>query len=118
MTEAYAQPSEVAEYLGIEESALPADITRLLSRATDLIRPRIQNNYDSTNELHVAAVKKAACAQIEYWQENREGPEFEGSVRSRLAAREMTVYINPTPRLAPRAEDALNEECLLYSGVG
>jgi len=115
----YATADQVAEYLAKEASALPADIDRLLARASKMVDTRTLNRIDSTDADHLSAAQEAVCAQIEYWIENNEETEFSGPIRSQMAGKTLTVYAgNGNPRLAPRAKDALLLAGLLYSGVG
>lgn len=119
MSTAYAEKTDVAEFLGIEVSALPADIERLIARASRLVDRMTLGRIDLTIAEHVAAASEAVCAQVEYWGENNEETEFEGAVRSRAAGKVTTIYAGDgNPRLAPRAYDALLAAGLLYTGVG
>lgn len=111
----YASSAQVAAWLG---TAAPADVERLLSRATELIDEVTRGNIDADSTVHMTAAQAACCAQVEYWGQNREETEFEGQVVWRGIGKISTTYKDGNPILAPRAYRALLNAGLLYCGVG
>ena len=62
---AYATKSDVADYMGVQESSLPDDTDRLIDRADEIIDYLIGIEYTETDYTEV--LKKASAAQVEYW---------------------------------------------------
>jgi len=122
----YQEPpslSELAAYLGRAEDSLPSDALRLIGQATDLIKELVDQNYDLDNSEHVAGVKKAICAQVEYWFATGERKDITGPVQEYSASRIRISHgagegrVSPT-YLAPRAQRYLSQLGLLYQGRG
>lgn len=69
---AYATAAEYASYSG---RTAPADIDRLLERASETIDSVVVASYaidsdgDPTDAEIIAALRKATCAQVEWWDE-------------------------------------------------
>ena len=103
---AYATSVEYLTFAG--STTAPADIDRLLMRASELVDNTVTLAYavDDTDELPTdtdlaAALRDATCAQVEAWQEVGESNDVDG-----LAGVDISVgsYSGPrAPKLAPRA---------------
>lgn len=119
---AYATTTDLADYLGVDIQDLPADVERLLERASELIdyvtlgRSAQGGNAD--------ALRQAACAQVEMWIDVGEDAAIRGPVQSFSLGRWSVVYgiragtnQNTQPELASRARQALALAGLLYRGV-
>jgi hypothetical protein len=118
----YATTADLAEYLGIAEGSLPADSTRLLKRASELIKYLCLNNIDSTSADHTEALQLATCAQVEYWISTGESISLMSGVKSISIGSFSVDYGDSkngsaTSQLATRARHYLNDQCLLYRGV-
>jgi len=117
----YATKTELAAYLGVEEVDLPIDADRLLARASDQIYSMIKNNYDSTDTDHVAAVKKAVCAQVEYFIHASETPTIVPGIKGMSAGSTSISFGQNADRsqqsLSARVLQYLNDFGLLYRGA-
>ena len=119
---AYATTTELAEYLGTDESSLPEDVTRLLARASELIDYITRNRVDVSIIKHEEAARKATCAQYEWWAEV--GDEL--GLMSQISSMSIAEFSfsggssqqSELKTVAKRAEQYLNLEGLLYRGVG
>ena len=118
----YATTTELAGYLGVDETELPDDASRLLERASEFMDYVTLNRIDDTETDQAEAARKATCAQIEYWQEL-------GGDELGLMSKINTISIgefsmsggsgsgSDIAQLADRAQHYLFLEGLLYSGV-
>ena len=114
---AYATTTELAEYLGVQESDLPDDAERLLERASEMIDYYTLNRIDETEDAEVA--KKATMAQVEQWLEmGDEGIiKIQGLTIGPFQAQFGAGDNRTIPELASRARRFLFLEGLLYRGV-
>lgn len=116
----YATTAQLAEWMGVTESDLPEEATRLILRASELVQSVSRNNYDETNFDHVEAVQHATCAQVDYWITGPgEQREYGGNVESEQIGKFSVNYGKgqSEPRIAPRTRDYLLTAGLLYAGV-
>ena len=119
---AYATTTELAEYLGLDETDLPDDAERLLDRASEMIDYYTLNKIDTDKELHEQAAKKATVAQVEWWIEL--GDELGltavfnqisiGNFSAQTGGQQQESQIS---KLAPRAKQELFKAGLLNRGV-
>lgn len=118
---AYATDAELATYTG---TAAPADAARLLARASELIdevtRGRAAAAWAdplpdplTTNQ---AALRDAACAQVEFWGGVGEAHDVEG-VRGQVTVGGVSIATLPDT-LAVRAARHLRRAGLLTGLVG
>lgn len=110
---AYATKADLARYLGVNESDLPADVERLLERASELIDEATMGRIDVTKHADVA--KLAVCAQYEYWREVDETLDVTGAPES-FSVSDFSMQ-GRMATLAPRARRHLLLSGLLYRGV-
>lgn len=114
----YATTSDLADYLGIETAALPADAERLLARASEDIDAITRGRIDTDNTTHTDAAQKAACAQVEMFMELGEESSIGSAVVQRTVGRVSETYASGgQSQLAPRAHRALMMAGLLYAGA-
>ena len=117
----YATAAQLAAYLGLTVETLPAGYSRMIDRASDEIYSAIRRRYDSSNALHVEAVKNAACAQVEFYDSISEDVSIGGGVSSFTAGKISMSFSdrlkNSFGVLCPRAKQYLNNVGLLYSRV-
>jgi hypothetical protein len=116
----YADKTDLAAYLAVEQTALPADADRLLARASEHVDYVTLGNVDSSNWDHLDAAKKAACAQVEFWMQQGETSAFRGTVESYTIGKVGMRYAQGAggeTKTAPRAEQALMLAGLLYRGA-
>lgn len=105
----HATSGDFATYSG---SSAPADIERLLQRASKLVDSFVLSPYSveangSPTETYVAeALRDATCAQIEWWLET--GDEVEATARFEDAGVGGLRLGTTGLRIAPRALDELN----------
>ena len=118
---AYADIEDLKAYLYV--AVVPDSSERLLERASELIELLMYDNYDSTLANHVAAAKKATCAQVEYWIESGEGINVTGPLKGYKSG-DLSMQFggkegatSGAGHLAARASIHLNKEGLLYRGV-
>lgn len=119
----YATLADLAEYLGTAVDSLSDDSTRLLTRASELVKQQTLGNIIPTNALHTEALKLAVCAQVEFWNDSGEGVSVSGRPQSfSLGSLSMQMGSGSSGSqfggLCSRAVGYLNEECLLYRGIG
>ena len=113
---AYATTTELAEYLGVQESDLPDDAERLLERASEMI------DYYTLNKIEAGeTASKATCMQYEWWSQFDEFglQQFYSQIQIgpfQASAAGETGGEGP-PKLAPRAYQSLFLDGLLYRGV-
>ena len=113
----YATQDDLKAYLEVE--ALPIIVTdRLLRRASELIKTFTRNNIITTNTKHLEAAKLASCAQIEYWLEMQESFAIQPDVKGFGSGDIKVDFARIPDQLAKRARSYLNEEALLYRGIG
>lgn len=63
----YATVTELATYLGVGGGTLPADASRLLERAGDLVKLATLNRGNVADVEQKTALRDATCAQVEFW---------------------------------------------------
>lgn len=120
----YAVKADVSAYTGIPEGDLPADIDRLIQRASELIDEYSLGRINLADPEHAEAAKNAVCAQVEYWLQGA-GEELAvlGSVQSFQIGNLSINYGKPGGgqtgggELAPRARRHLFLAGLLTRGV-
>ena len=117
----HATLEDLAEYLGVEINALPANSQRLLNRASEGITQVILGNMDKSNADHLEAVKLATCAQVEFWNEVSEEAAISGLVQSfKLGDLSMDMGSSTSSdprRLSTRSLRYLNQQGLLFAGI-
>lgn len=89
----YATADELREYIS-PTTTLPADIDRLLQRASELMDFKTFGKASS----NPSAAKEATCAQVEYWLQLDESNDIIGLVKLDNLTKESRL-----PILAPRA---------------
>lgn len=116
---AYALVSDLATYLGVEESTLSTDSSRLLDRASELVDYYALGRIDATNTDHIAAAVSAVCAQVEYWQNQGEDEDLKRPISGYATGKTQVQFADggSHSRLAPRARQALLKAGLLYAGA-
>ena len=118
----YATTTELAEYLGTDESSLPEDATRLLARASELIDYITRNRVDVSIIKQEEAARKATCAQYEWWAEV--GDEL--GLMSQISSMSIAEFSfsggssqqSKLKTIAKRTKQYLYLAGLLYRGVG
>jgi hypothetical protein len=118
---AYATEDDLQGYLGAG-AGLPTNAARLLDLASELLDEATLMRYDTTDTDHVTAMKKAACAQVEYWIEVGEARDVTGPVQGEIVGSVQIQYGAGSNRIAPkylgpRAKRHLLTAGLLYRGV-
>jgi len=116
----YATTADLDAFLG---AAGPADADRLLLRASELLDAVVVAAFevDADTELPTdtdiaAALRDAACAQVEQWVEVGEANAIDGLHGTSFA---LSGYSGRrAPRLAPRARDILHAAGLLTYDPG
>jgi hypothetical protein len=108
----FVTANEVQTWVG-NLISLPADIDRLIFRASELIRHKTYHRTDDTDQ--VEDVKNAACAQVEYWLQIDEASDITGPLGP-MKIKDFSFNSKFTV-LAPRARDLLLDAGLLYKGV-
>lgn len=116
----YATKADLAAFLFVLEANLPDGSDRLLQRASELIKQSTLDNIDATNTNHMEAVKLAVCAQVEYWSQMGETTAIGGgAVNFSLGDLSMNMGDAKTMgTVSPRAKGYLNDQGLLYRGIG
>ncbi|MCE5200840.1 MAG: hypothetical protein ABFD54_05720 [Armatimonadota bacterium] len=119
----YATSADITIYTGIAADVLPADIDRLITRASEMMDDITPVSIDPNNAAHLAAAKKAVCAQVEFWLEVGEDRDISGPVEEYTASKVTIKNGQGSNRiapayLAPRARRALLKAGLLYAGAG
>lgn len=114
----YATTDDLASYLDVSVSSLPANSNNMLKRASELIKRITLNNLNINNPDHMEAVKLATCAQVEYWIELGINPVVINSVSSYNAG-SMSVNFNTASieQISLRSRGYLNDQRLLYRGI-
>lgn len=118
---AYATADELAAYTG---GTAPADAARLLTRASELIDEVTRGRAPSAwadplpdpLTADQAALRDAACAQVEFWMSFGEDHDVEG-VRGSVTTGAVTIAQLPDT-LAVRAARTLRNAGLLTAMVG
>lgn len=122
----YATSGELATYTG---AAAPADATRLLTRASELVDDHIvtavydvDSNDVPTDTKVIAALRDATCAQVEHWLTGDEEDDILGPTQGVSIGGMQEQYgagqNRATPMyLAPRAARHLRKAGLLTGAV-
>lgn len=102
----------------------PAEASRLLERASDVIDEATLGRIDLENPEHVVAARKAVCAQVEFWISNGETEDQTGQRVKSYRVGSLSIEYEQTAtsgssdgQLAPRARRHLLLAGLLYRGV-
>jgi len=121
---AYATTSDLATFLFTTTQLLSSDASRLLARASELIKQVTLSNIESDSMSatvkadNLEAAKLAVCAQVEYWLElGGQGMTLVGQVKSYDAGDIKMTFDKPLTYLAPRAKAYLSDRGLLYRGI-
>lgn len=125
----YATLSELAEFLGTTVEELDDDSDRLIERASDLIRAATLGRSDLVEETDTEAMvylKKACCAQVEYWGISGESTAYISGIESysigkvsvKMGSSGGASGTTGTTGLCTRAHQCLMLAGLLYRGVG
>src|SRR5690606_558847 len=115
---AYATPQDLAEYLAAGPSQLPADVERLLERASEAVDYLTLGCVDPSNPEHLEAARKATCAQVEAWMQTDEVGDKHGAVKSVSIGRFSIDFGEAgVPQVAPRTRRYLLLAGLMYRGV-
>lgn len=121
MTVAYATTAQLDSFLAA--GSLPAEASRLLERASELLDDVVTAAFtvDAVTGLPTvaavaAALRDAACAQVEFWLEVGEEHEVAGMAGRQVRVGSLSIDRLP-PRLAPRARGFLQRQGLLRVSV-
>jgi len=116
----YATTTELADYLGVEESELPDDADRLLDRASEVIDYITLDRIDESITEQADAAKKATMAQYEWWAEIGDELGYLSQINS-ISIGEFSLEGGASQKsikqIAPRAVQSLFLAGLLYRGV-
>lgn len=122
----YASGEQLAAYLG---TVAPPDATRLLARASELVNDHTitavyatDTDGNPTDAVVVEALRKATCAQVEYWLAGDEEDDVLGPLQGVSTGTMQQQYGAGTNRatpmyLAPRAARHLRAGGLLGAAV-
>ena len=128
----YAPLGQLAGYLYDDEGAtgqLPADASRLLKRASELVQDstvtafyRTDTEGNPSDERTISAFQNATCAQVEFWVTGDEEDDVQGPLQGMSAGSQQPQsgagQNRATPRyLAPRAARFLRLGGLLDASV-
>jgi hypothetical protein len=116
---AYAITTDLAAYLAVDVTALPADASRLIDRASEMIDYFTMGRIDPTNNAHTTAALNATCAQVEFYISNGE-MEVDPCLSIKQVGKVTLTYAGGSDHgddLCPRARRALFTAGLLYAGV-
>lgn len=128
----YATLGQLAGYLFDDENAtgrLPADASRLLKRASELVQDSTVTAFyvtdtegNPTDERTISAFQNATCAQVEYWVAGDEEDDVVGPLQGMSAGSQQQQYgageNRATPMyLAPRAARFLRLGGLMDASV-
>lgn len=120
----YATTTQLAEYLGIDIGDLPSDATRLLQRASELIKQVTLNNIDETDTTDMEYAELATCAQVEYWITDGESISIShGVAKYKLGEFQIDYNMGSTGdstnrnQLSTRSKNYLDDGGLTYRGV-
>jgi hypothetical protein len=116
----YATKTDLDAFLGV---ASPTDAERLLLRASELLDAVCVAAFDVDSDTDLpadtdiaAALRDAACAQVEQWVEVGEANAIDGLDGTQFS---LSGYSGRrAPRLAPRARDILHAAGLLTYDPG
>ena len=115
MAAAYATTADLAAWLGTDA---PEDSERLLRRASELLDATVYGAYavDSATGLPAdpdaaAALRDAACAQVEFWVEVGEAHDLDGGAGSQVSVGGLAMQ--RPGRLSGRALDLLRTAGLM-----
>jgi len=119
----YADLSDYAEYTGEDQADLPDDYSRLLERASELIDYHVIVEIDTTEPKIEEAVRKATCAQLQFWirrddeigsEQDYESISIGGFSATKAGDNSSTAE---GQQLAPRTIQHLGQVGLTYTGV-
>lgn len=119
----FATTTDLAEYLDVTVNSLPSDSGRQLARASELVEYAVFNNYDGAKANHVEAVRKATCAQVEFWMNIGESIAIIGKGLKGYKSGDLSMDFGGSNsessmnKLSSRATIHLGREGLLYRGV-
>lgn len=116
----YATQSDLAEYMGVNNAALPSGVEIMLKRASELVGIAMRNNYNPLYESHVEAAKLAVCAQCQNWIETNLSPVSNGNVSSYSLGELSVTYSDVdkfSNKLCTTSVRYLNSKCLMYKGL-
>lgn len=116
----YATKSDLAEYMGIKEDALPSGVEILLKRASELVQIAMRGNYNPKNDEHVEAAKLAVCSQCQNWFETETNGVSDNNVASYSLGELSITYSDVdkySNKLCTVAIRYLNYKHLLYKGM-
>lgn len=117
----YATTADLASFLGITVQTLPTDASRLLRRASEIVKQSMLSNYISSNSDHVEAAKLATCAQVESWMQSGEASAVGGKLQSfslgELSMNYGSSGANSGNTLCGRSKAFLNQQGLCYRGI-
>lgn len=122
----YATKENMINYLGQEdETNLPADIDRLLKRASEIVYYITYGNIRTGDINHINAMQLATCAQVEYWMLVSEQTAISGQQANSFSLGDLSMNFGNdaqsntnNKQLAQRARQFLNAEGLMYRGLG
>ncbi len=124
---AYATGEQLADYTGAPQ---PVDAARLLARASELVNDHtltavydIDTDGNPTRSDVVDALRKAVCAQVEFWVASDEEDDILGPLQGMSSGATQQQYgageNRATPMyLAPRAARHLRAGGLMSASVG
>ena len=114
----YATSADLVMFLGTSDD-LPEISTKLLLRASELVKQATFNNIVSTNAAHLEAAKLATCAQVELWLQSGESIAIDGMPQS-FSIGNVSITQGSIDKvsgsLSLRARAYLNQQGLLYCG--
>ena len=120
----YAATSDLADFIG-SRYPLPGDADRMLERASELVDAATNNRasgywvdpYPDQPTVQQQAIRRAVCAQVEFWLET--GEEYDiAAVPGSDVSFGASLRIGKLPdKLADRARRILLPSGLLYAGV-
>jgi len=118
---AYATPTQLAAFLGVNISDLPANAASILEQASDVIDWATFGRIDVAESDQAAAAQKATCQQYEYWDSVGAESDITGmnfkSVSIGTFSAQYADQSKQLPTLAPRARRTLFLAGMLYRGV-
>jgi hypothetical protein len=106
----------------LQDATNVRNANKLLQYAESIIWHAVRKTFSSTSALHIASVKKAVVAQVAFWYENDVSPESDAGISSYslgdLSVTRESSNGNPATTLCKFAKMFLNEEHLIYRGLG
>jgi len=110
----FATVDDLIGYLGLPDaSSLPADIIRMIHRASELIYRKTRHLTETTDK--ESEVTQATCAQIEYWLQIDETSDITGPLGPMKI--EDFSFNSKFGKLGPRCKEILVDAGLMYKGV-